>query len=230
MDNFGDSMGRLWMISVDMRTGYHQVGVKKEDQEKLGFMAPNHEKYCYTVMPFGPVNAPSVYVAMTRVMKTEYDNLFAQRFPQHVSIIGNKNIIDDALLWSTDPVICLSYFRCMCEVLKHYRVSLNPKKCDYFKPRFEWLGNDLKTEGNSPAESKFNLINDWTVPAMGTSLASFLGLITYYGKYIPMYEQKSRPLRILAKAYHRKPIPDTYLRRGWSMGREKVASRLIQGS
>ena len=207
MDNFGDSKGTLHFICVDQRTGYHQIPVAVSSQEKLAFQGPNHEKYCYTVMPFGPMNAPAVYTAMMKNFKDEYDHLFRQRFPQYAAFVGNKNIMDDSLLWATDPMVCLRYFRCMCEVFTKYRLSFNPKKCDFFLKRFEWLGHDVKTDGNSPAASKFNLIEDWPLPSNGTSLLSFLGLITYYSKYIPNYEEKSRLLRILAKSCHRQPIP-----------------------
>lgn len=208
LEDFGDSKGRLYFISVDAKSGYHQISVDEESQEKLAFMGPDNVKYCYTVMPFGPKNAPSVYTAMICLMKSEYDALFAERHPTtQVDSVGNRNIMDDALLWSTDAMTCLSYFRCLCEVYKKYRLSFNPKKCDFFKLRFEWLGHDVKTTGNSPAASKFSLLEDWPLPATGVSLSSFLGLVTFYNRYIADYESRSRPLRDLAKQFYRAPIP-----------------------
>ena len=97
---------------------------------------------------------------------------------------------------------------CVCEVFTKYWVSFNPKKCDFFKQCFEWLGNDLLLDGNHPASSKFNLINDWPCPATGISLSSFIGLITFYSHYIPHTDIKLHPLRHLAKLHHCKSIPD----------------------
>ena len=207
LDNFGDSKGRLHFISVDGKTGYHQIAVAENDQEKLAFMGPDLEKYCYTVMPFGPRNAPAVYTAMMRIMNTEVVTLFNSRYPGSINRVGTKNIIDDSLFWSTEPMTCLCYFRCVCEIFTKYRLSFNPKKCDFFRQRIEWLGHDLRPDGNSPAQSKFNLIADWVQPTTGSSLASFIGLITFYNRYIPQYEQKAGPLRTLAKQFHRRPIP-----------------------
>jgi len=43
----------VWIITVDVRQGYHQVSVHRADREKLAFFAPDHKKYCFKVMPFG---------------------------------------------------------------------------------------------------------------------------------------------------------------------------------
>ena len=51
------SAGRLYFISLDNKTGYHQISVRFADQEKLAFFAPDNKKYTFTVMPFGPRNA-----------------------------------------------------------------------------------------------------------------------------------------------------------------------------
>jgi hypothetical protein len=115
--------------------------------------------------------------------------------------------MDDALIWSTSAITALHYYRCFCEVYQKYRLSFNPKKCDFFKRRFEWLGHDVRQDGNSPAASKFNLVADRPLPENGLSLSSFLGLVTFYNRYIADYEARSRPLRDLAKRFHCAPIP-----------------------
>jgi hypothetical protein len=71
LEDFGDSKGLLYFISVDAKLGYHQIYVSEQCQEKLAFMGPDNIKYCYTVMPFGPKNGPAVYTAMICVLKKE---------------------------------------------------------------------------------------------------------------------------------------------------------------
>ena len=58
-DNFGDSNGRIYFISLDNKTGYHEIGVRFADQNKLAFFEPDGKKYTFSVMPFGPRNAPA---------------------------------------------------------------------------------------------------------------------------------------------------------------------------
>ena len=64
IDNFGDSNGRLYFISLNNNTGYHQIGVPFADQKKLAFFRPNKKNYMYSVMPFGPRNVPAFYTCI----------------------------------------------------------------------------------------------------------------------------------------------------------------------
>ena len=52
----------IWIIGLDARQVYHQVAVKKPDREKLAFFSPNNKKYCFNIMPFGPINTPCFMV------------------------------------------------------------------------------------------------------------------------------------------------------------------------
>ena len=64
IDNFGDSNGRLHFISLDNKTGYHQIGVRFANQDKLAFFGPDGKKYIFSVMPFSLCNAPAFYTCM----------------------------------------------------------------------------------------------------------------------------------------------------------------------
>ena len=82
--NFGS--GTIYIITVDARQGYHQVAVKASDKEKLAFFAPNNKKYTYTVMPFGPMNAPAFNTYMMQKFKDEWDALFYQTLRQRPTL------------------------------------------------------------------------------------------------------------------------------------------------
>ena len=86
----GDSSSKLWIISLDARQGYHQVKVREEDTEKLAFFAPNDRKYCFTVMPFEPTNAPPFYTAMMKDFKDEWDALFFQMVTAKEKLTSGK--------------------------------------------------------------------------------------------------------------------------------------------
>ena len=72
----------LFRIDIDDRQGYHKIAVQPQDQEKLEFFAPDDEKYYFTVMPFGPTNAPKFYSAMINKFKDEWDQLFLSKVNQ----------------------------------------------------------------------------------------------------------------------------------------------------
>ena len=71
----------------------------------------------------------------------------------------------------------------------------------------EYVGHDLTARGNCPAQSRFDLINDWTLPKTGQTLHSFVGLLNFYHHYKPHLELRIKPLRELYKRFYRSVIP-----------------------
>jgi hypothetical protein len=71
IDDFGNSAGKLFFISLDARSGYHQIAARYCDQDKLAFFSPDNEKQTFGVMPFGPCNAPGFYTCFMHVLSTE---------------------------------------------------------------------------------------------------------------------------------------------------------------
>jgi hypothetical protein len=72
--------------------------------------------------------------------------------------------------------------------------------------RFEWIGLDVCTDGNRPVQSKFVLIREWKLPVHATGLSSFLGLVGFYSRFIPNFEQLGQPLRQLLRKFYQKPF------------------------
>ena len=66
----------IWIITLDACQGYHQVAVRPADQEKIVFFAPDNHKYCFSVMPCVPTHAPTLYSAMMRYFKDEWEKIF----------------------------------------------------------------------------------------------------------------------------------------------------------
>ena len=88
-----------------------------------------------------------------------------------------------------------------------YRLSFKLTKCDFFKPRVEFIDHNLTTYEHFPAESKFDLIQHWLLPPNTISLLSFIGLCGFYNRYYPWFETNIKPLRQLKRASHRKFTP-----------------------
>jgi hypothetical protein len=180
--------------------------VRLTDQEKLAFFGPDHKKYTFQVMPFGPRNAPAFYTAMMGIFRDEWNALYLLLFPDATAHFGSRVIIDDILLWSTYLPALQNYFRCVCMVFTKYRVTFQLKKCAFITNRFKYVGHDITPDGNCPAISKFDLITDWPLPATGQSLISFIGLLSFYNIYSPWFEVSVKPLRVLERQHHRLPI------------------------
>ena len=64
-----------WMWMWDAPQGYQQIGVERESQEKLAFAGPDATKWTYNVMPFGPVNRPTTFIAFIHDVNSTWKDL-----------------------------------------------------------------------------------------------------------------------------------------------------------
>ena len=151
-------------------------------------------------MPLGPKNAPSFYTSMMKDFQQEWDADFDSQSivdnsnppsmvtpsapPPHSKIVhGSRIVIDDILLYSTNIHTFIRYFSCVARVFARYQLSFKLSKCNVFNPRVEYLGYDLTSRVNCPAQSKLDLLKEWTLPDHGTPLLSFIGLCTFYAGF-----------------------------------------------
>lgn len=63
-------------------------------------------------------------------------------------------------------------------------LKLHPDKSHFLRREVEFLGHTMGHEGISTLEEKVNSINDWPIPSDQTQLKSFLGLASYYRRFV----------------------------------------------
>lgn len=83
--------------------------------------------------------------------------------------------------------------------LQQYGILLNEEKCVFNVPQIEFVGHELSSSGIRPTESRIAAIKRFREPKNASELRSFLGLITYVGRFIPSLADKTEPLRNLLR-------------------------------
>nr|ABF93468.1 retrotransposon protein, putative, unclassified [Oryza sativa Japonica Group] len=112
---------------LDAYSGYHQIRMAREDEEKTAFITPIGT-YCYTTMPFGLKNAGPTFQRTTRI------SLGSQ--------IG-RNVeayVDDLVVKTRNQETLLSDLAETFESLRSARIKLNPDKCVFGVPAGKLLG------------------------------------------------------------------------------------------
>ena len=101
----------------------------------------------------GALNSASTFVAMMMELQKEWETLALER---GIKDCGSKVIVDDVLVYGRDQEQLLKYFQAVLDILKHYRATINLKKCKWFQDRCEFVGVDVGAKGNIPASSTYS--------------------------------------------------------------------------
>ena len=72
IEDLGDSHGRLFLISRDACSGYHQIRVPPCDEERLYVFTPDGKKKCFIVVPFGPNNLLTFYTVTMKILQDNW--------------------------------------------------------------------------------------------------------------------------------------------------------------
>jgi hypothetical protein len=88
-DLFNQLRGACMFCKIDLRSGYHQLKIRKSNIPKTAFIT-RFGLYEYTVMSFGLTNAPSYFMYLMNKVFMEYLHKFVVVF------------IDDILIYSKD--------------------------------------------------------------------------------------------------------------------------------
>ena len=173
--------GSKWFSTLDMKSGYWQIELEQAHKEKTPF-STSHGLWQFTVMPFGLCNAP---VTFERLME-----LVLAGLPCDVCLL----YLDDILVHAKTFEREIFNLR---EVFGRFRAAnlkLNPKKCELFRRKVVYLEHIVTEEGISTEPSKVEAVTAWPVPENKRELRGFLGLCSYYRKFIKSFANIASPL------------------------------------
>ena len=171
--------------SFDLAQGYLQLAMAEEDIKKTAFRAGSSGLYKFTHMPFGLSNAGSSFC---RLME---QCLGDQQF---VTLLL---YLDDICIFAPDVSAMLDQMELVFNWLKAFNLKIKPKKSYFFQASVIFLGHVLSADGISANPEKVEKVKDWPVPSNAKELHSFLGLASYYRRFIPNFTQIAKCLHQL---------------------------------
>lgn len=106
---------------------------------------------------------------------------------------------DDIIVHRKTLEECRTNLYACLQRLSEYDLHLNKKKCSFFQTHIEYLGHVVQHNKISKSPSKTKAIIDMPRPKNIQELRRFLGMVTYYSRFIPDASTITYPLRKLLK-------------------------------
>jgi len=89
--------------------------------------------------------------------------------------------------------------RTILDKLHEVELKVKPSKCVLFKTKIQYLGHLVSEAGINPMPDKIQALKDWPTPNCLTDVTAFLGLASYYRKFVRSFATIAEPLTALMK-------------------------------
>lgn len=178
--------GNKYFTKLDLASGYHQIAMKNNSVERTAFRT-HMGHYEFLVMPFGLTNAPATF---QRLM----NSIFRGELGKFILVF-----LDDILIYSKTLHEHYKHIRIALDRLREVKLFGRLHKCDWVQDKVEYLGFDVSAEGVEPSKEKVKAVATWPRPTTIKDVRAFLGLASFYRRFIKNFSRIAKPLTDLTK-------------------------------
>ncbi|GBG89711.1 hypothetical protein CBR_g49564 [Chara braunii] len=171
---------------VDLKSGYHQIEMAEEDVYKTAFKT-RYGTYEFLVMPFGLCNAPGNF-------QTEVHHIFRPYLDKFMVVY-----LDDILVFSKTAREHAEHLALILQSLRDSQYKINREKSSLGVPSVIYMGHVISGDGLAPEAAKIAAIQEWPQPQIVRDVRSFMGLASYYRKFVRNFSAVAAPLTNLTK-------------------------------
>ncbi|GJT99018.1 reverse transcriptase domain-containing protein [Tanacetum coccineum] len=164
---------------LDGFSGYFQIPIALEDQEKTTFTCP-YGAFAYKRMPFGLCNAPATF---QHCMTTIFHELIEDSI---------EVFMDDFSVFSSSFDHCLKNLEKMLKMCEETNLVLNWEKCHFMVKEGIVLGHKVLGSRIEVDKAKIEAIFKLPYPTHVKAIRSFIGHAGFYRRFIKDFSQVAR--------------------------------------
>ncbi|CAJ2661902.1 unnamed protein product [Trifolium pratense] len=176
--------GQEFYCFLDGYSGYNQITVDPEDQEKTAFTCP-FGVFAYRRMPFGLCNAPATF---QRCMLAIFSDMMEDTM---------EVFMDDFSVFGKSFDFCLSNLNDVLKRCISTNLVLNWEKCHFMVREGIVLGHKISSKGIEVDQAKIEVIKELPPPLNVKGVRSFLGHAGFYRRFIKDFSKIAKPLSSL---------------------------------
>ena len=189
IDELLDQLGKSkYFSTIDLAAGFWQIKMHPDSREKTAFVT-TQGLFHFKVMPFGLTNAPAVF---QRLMQRVVMCLNPDDGPDFVSVY-----LDDILVFSETLSDHLDHLRRVIQRTREVGLKLKPTKCHFARAELEYLGHTITPGGVGTNPRLVAAVKEFPKPRSIHGVRRFLGLASFYRRFIPNFARIASPLHQL---------------------------------
>ena len=187
--------GGCYFSTIDMSWDFYQLPLETTSQDYTAFSTP-FVSFKWLVMPTGFIGSPPVFQPLM-------ENVL-------VGLAWKSRIqyLDDCLTFFRTAEEHIARLREVFQRFKDANLKIIPLKCEFLRQNLPFLGHIVSREGIQVDLIKTSPVRQYPVPKSVTEIKSFLGLCSYYRRYVRNFAAIARPLHQLTektKEFHWSP-------------------------
>ncbi|KRH93384.1 putative LTR retrotransposon, partial [Pseudoloma neurophilia] len=188
-DSFHKMVGCKFFTKFDLRKGFYQIELKKEDRTKTAFVTP-FGKYQWNRIPMGLKNPPKYF-----------HNLIARA-------LGNiENVavfIDDIIVFSKSEEDHFETINNVLKILEDRNIIINEDKNLICEKEISYLGFNVSEYGYAPDKNRLEDFESWEKPKTKRQVQQLIGKINWYRPFLKDLSTKMKPFYDKVKEKKRK--------------------------
>ena len=172
--------GKQVFSSIDLKKGYHQIPIRKEDRKCTATITPFGGTFQYRMMPMGLSNASATFQRMMDIILRDVPNTYVY--------------LDDILVATVTEEEHDETLRLVFEKLRENGLAVSHEKCLLGVQELIFLGYKVNAEGVTASEEKVKALRKFPTPDGPKAAARFMGMMQYHCRMIPDFQTIAIPI------------------------------------
>lgn len=178
--------GAGYFSVIDLANSFMQIPLHEDSKHLTSFSTP-FALYEFNRIPYG------LHVG-SGLLSSYLDKVFRDIKFDYVI-----NFVDDILIYSKTKEDHLRHLEEVVKRLNSHGLTVNPSKVKLCHTEISFLGNIISRDKVTIDPSRTEAIRKFNVPKNVKELSSFIGMVSYFSKYIKNYAELAAPLNELRK-------------------------------
>ncbi len=172
--------GATLFSTIDLQSAYHQVMLHPDSRDLTAFIT-HDGLFRFCRVPYGLASAPSAFQKMMHLILQGLPNV--------------ANYLDDIIIWGRTAEEHEHSLKAVLQRLQDSGLKINASKCHFSQTSLQFLGHTVTAQGVKPDKQHLSAILQAPAPTDAVKLRSFLGLLSWYSKFIQNFASVVEPLR-----------------------------------